>query len=145
MRKRPKELVSSKKIDKVKWEDDTQNKYYITVPMLIKIWKRYNEKDVGEIFDDDLEPLLPHIDKTQKIPRNKKFRKLMGKKYLSLIEKNNLNTASVGNNNDDKKILGSDDELDNDKDEDKHNLITIKAFLSRFRGKTLSLIVLLTF
>lgn len=125
-----------KKKGKLSWYDENLNKYNITIPMVIKIWRKYNKQEAGEIgFDEELNPPLPHIDNTNKIPRNKKFRKLIGKKYLSIIEKNKLNLSNLDLNDPDRKILLNDADDELEVEEDKKEINNVKSFLFRFRGK----------
>lgn len=131
-----KDKKDAKEIQKLEWEEN-MTKYNISVNLIIKIWRRYNERDTGETFDEDSDPLLPHIDDTKVIPRNKKFRKLVGRSFIELIEKNQLNVSNMDLNNPDRKILQDEDyEFDNEEDQQKLN--NVKTFLLRFRGKFLN-------
>lgn len=120
------------------WEQEKHTQYNISMALIIKIWRRYNEKDVGEVFDDDTDPLLPLIDDTKMIPKNRKFRRLVGSTYMEIIEKNLLNVSNMDINNPDRKIL-EDDDYEFDNEEDQLKLNNIKTFLMRFRGKDSSI------
>lgn len=129
---------------KENWDEENQSNYNITVPMIIKIWKHYNEKDTGVINDDMYSP-LPNIDRTHKIPRNKKFRKLVGKEYTDLIKKNQLTMSNLDITNPEDNIVNVDDDEDLEGDEEKQVINNVKSFLFRFRGKLISLIVNVTY
>lgn len=129
--------LTTKNIEERKtFVDESEVKYSVDKELLLKAWKRYRLKDIGESSDE--EEYLPEIDsKGGKLAKNARFRSFVGEKIRKAIIKSlnktrneedyqELETAS--NLNSKNKILVTED----DAEEGSSESSVANMFISRF-------------